>query len=63
MPEGSITDGCILVFDEMPSGAWIDPVFVSRITGIMNKACAENSNDVKGILLSIELEKLIHDSK
>jgi hypothetical protein len=63
MHEGCIQDGCIVVFDEMPSGAWIDPVFVSRITGIMNKACAENSNDVKGILLSIELEKLIHDSK
>jgi hypothetical protein len=56
-----VPEGQIIVFDEFPTGAWADPAFLSNILDIMIKS--EASNDVKDILMDVELEKLIYDTK
>ena len=58
-----VPEGQIIVFDEFPTGAWADPKFLSNILDIMNKACIENKDDIKDILMDVELEKLIYDTK
>ena len=59
--EADVPEGCLLFVDELPRGAWADPAFLSNILDIMIKS--EASNDVKDILMDVELEKLIYDSK
>ena len=61
--EIDVPEGGIVVFDEPARGAWADPKFLSNILDIMNKACYENKDDIEDILMDVELEKLIYDSK
>jgi len=57
-----VPEGCIVMIDEPARGAWADSKFLSNILDIMNKACDENKDDIKDILMDVELEKLIYDS-
>ena len=60
--EIDVPEGQIIVFDQFPTGAWADPKFTSNILDIMIKAVDENKDDIKDILMDVELEKLIYDS-
>ena len=57
-----VPEGCIVVIDEPARGAWADPKFLSNVLDIMNKACDENKDDIKDILMDVELEKVIYDN-
>ena len=61
--EADVPEGCLLFVDELPRGAWADPKFLSNVLDIMNKACDENKDDIQDILMDVELEKLIYDTK
>lgn len=57
-----VPEGCIVVVDEPARGAWADPEFLSNVLDIMNKACAVNNDNIKDILMDVELEKVIYDA-
>jgi hypothetical protein len=58
-----VPEGSVVLIDEPARGAWADPKFLSNVLDILYKAEVEKNDNIKDILMDVELEKVIYDNR